>query len=258
MTASRTVFTARFETPDRIERGTDWTVACPVFLDAALVTPGASSTVEVFNESDVLVASGVVTVVADVAEFTILGSLTADEQLGEQWRIEWALEVSIGITRKFRNTASLVLRGLYPVIADLDLFRRSSALDPANSDRVITDRTSYQDVREEAWVWLDGMLVKKGRRPQLIMSSTDLREVHINKVLEMVYRDLSQRNEDAYLSTANTYQTLALQAFNALAFIYDADEDGHAENEKRVPAFGSIWLNGRGSRFPFGEFFNGT
>ena len=242
MTASRTIYTARFETPDRIERGASWTLACPVYREGALVTPTGTCTV--FNAANESVKTGAITVVSDVAEFTLDISDTTSQQLGERWRVEWQLTVD-GQVRTFRNTASLVLRGLYPVITDLDLFRRSTALDPSNDDRYITDRTNYQDFIDEAWVWLDALLVGKGRRPQLIMSSTDLRETHINKTLELVYRDLSQRNDDAYLGTADAYQLEAMKAWGSLAFIYDADEDGHADSDKRKPAVGSVWLNGR-------------
>ena len=247
MTASRTVYTARFQTPDRIQRGLAWTVACPVYFGAALVTP-LSGTCTVTNASGEQVAQGAITEVADVAEFTILANETTGQDLGERWLVSWSLSLTGSIPLTTRNTAALVLVGLLPVIADADLFRRSTALDYGNPDRVITDATSYQEFREEAWVWLDYMLVGKGRRPQLIMSSTDLRECHINKTLELIYRDLSQRNADAYLDTANRYESLALSAFGALRMVYDDNEDGQADSNERKSAGGVLWLGSRGTR----------
>ena len=249
MPASRTVYTARFETPDRIPRGESWVLACPVWFDGALVVP-ASGTATLFNANGDSVSTGAVTVVSSIAEFTV--TVAATEQLGERWRVEWELTLPGPVTRKFRNTAALVLNGLYPVITDQDLFRRSSALDYNNSDRVITDRTDYQDFLDEAWIWLDGKLVAQGRRPQLIMSSTDLREVHINKTLELIYRDLSQRNADAYLDTANDYRKLALDAWGVLAFVYDDSESGQADSNKRQPAVAVVWLNGRATGNGYG------
>ena len=239
-----TIYTARFQIPDRIERGTDWLVQCPVWYAGALVAP-VSGTCTVYNASNEVAATGPISITASVAEFTVTGASTTGQTLGERWRVEWALTLTGGPVRVFRNTAALVLRGLYPVITDQDLYRRSSALDPANVDRVITDQSDYQAYIDEAWVWLDGMLVRKGRRPQLIMSSTDLRETHITKTLGLIFRDLSQRNVDTYADWATRYETQALEAFNACAFVYDDDEDGHADNEKRKPAVGSIWTNGR-------------
>ncbi len=244
MTASRTVYTARFQAPDRIEQNASWTVACPVYYEAALVVPSAG-TCTVYNANGDTVKTGAVSVVSSVAELTIDAADTVSEDLGERWRIEWELTLPGPVTFTTRNTAALVLMTLSPVICDEDLFRRSSALDYGNADRVITDVTDYQSFREEAWIWLDAKLVAKGRRPQLIMSSTDLRDVHILKTLELIYRDLSQRNADAYLDTASDYGTDATAAFNSLAFIYDGDEDGQADSDKRKPAVGSVWLNGR-------------
>ena len=245
MTVSRTVYTARFQTPDRIQRNLAFVVSCPVYFNAALVVPSAG-TCTVYNANNDAVKTGSVTVVSSVAEFTIAAVDTATQDLGEGWRIEWSLTLPGPVTLDARNTAALVFRELRPVIADVDLFRRATSLDYGNPDRVITDATSYQDFREEAWVWLDGKLVGKGRRPQLIMSSTDLRECHISKTLALIYGDLSQRGADVYIDIANSYESAALSAFQDLRFIY-GDEDGQTVSTKRKSAVGSFWLGSRSS-----------
>ena len=241
------VYTARFPGPTMVERNVAQTLELRVYLDGALVAPSAC-TVSLYDADNVVQVDGATaTIASSYSTYALAAATTTSLSLGVGWRIEWAATIS-SQAYVFRNDAALVRRLLYPVISDLDLFRRASALNPAGNTP-ITSLSNYQDYLDEAWVEIQGRLIASGRRPNLIISPYSLREAHLALTLAIVFEDLSTRLNEAYELRADGYRTEYERAWGELNFLVDSDDDGQADDpDHRESAESTIWLNSRGAQ----------
>jgi hypothetical protein len=183
---SGTTYTARFIGPSIMEANNANVVACPVYLDGALVAPD-TGTLSIWNAANTLVVNAVsVSVVGDVATYTISAPTLASETNSDGWRLEWTLLFG-SETATFRTDGSLVHRELYPVVTDADLLRAHTDL----ARRMPSSETSYQDYLDEAWARIESRLVASGKRPWLILSPSALRDVHTYSTLALIFRDFA-------------------------------------------------------------------
>lgn len=243
MSSTDTQYTARFSLPELIERGRDELIKCMVYLSGALVAP-SSGTVTVRNASgDVVINAASATITGSVAQYTITAGTLNSQSLGEGWQVEWNLTMPDSVVHKFRNTAALVRGRLYMPIADADLIRVVSALDPTSSTS-ISSVANWQDYLDEAWVQIQLRLIEQGNRPNLILSPSALRETALSLTLALIFEDLSTRLSDAYEQRAESYRGRYEQAWARLRFTYDTDDDGQADTVKR-PSMASVWLTSR-------------
>lgn len=231
MAAADTIYAARFERVDCLERGRLNTITCPVYRDDALVPPTANgSTVSVYDaDGTAIVDAAAVTVTANVATYAIpSATLPVSLSVEDGWRIEWLLVMPDGVAHTFRRAAMLVRRALYPVVTDTDLVRRHSDLRAMRP----STQSSYQDAIDEAWVTIENRLLAKGNRPNLIMDPTALRELHIHLALHLIFTDFSTTAtaDGRYAELAADYERKAENDFKTLTFSYDSDEDGIADD----------------------------
>jgi len=109
------------------------------------------------------------------------------------------------------------------VLTEPDLLRRHNSLDrlrPANL-------ANYGTYLQEAWDEIQIRLLEGGRRPQLIMSPWSLRQVHIDKTLEIIYRDfMTLAGDGNYAKLAEFYGEQFEANWNKLVLTYDYDEEG--------------------------------
>lgn len=243
MPASTTEYAPHFTLPELLEQRRDNTVRCPVYRDGALVGPTqVGSSVTVYNAVDAkVVDAAAVSVSGDVAEYTIPAATLGAQQRGEGWRVEWSLVMPDGHVHIFRNEAALVKRLLYPVVSDIDLFRRVSALDPNGSDPLSTV-DDYQDYLDEAWTEIQLQLISEGNRPNLVMSPSALREVHLTLTLALIFDDFATRLNPAWAERAADFREQHRAAWKRLRFEYDADDDGVADSRRRRSGSATTWL----------------
>ncbi len=237
--------TVRFPLPDLIVRGRDHVVYAPVYLDGALVAP-TSATMTLYDANGTAVLSAVAaTVLAPtVARYTITAATTTSLTLGERWRVEWAITLSDGTVLRPRNDAALVRNGLWPVVSDVDLFRRCKALDP-NGTAPISSPTDYQDELDEAWTELQLRLIALGNRPNLIMEPSALRQAHLYLTLAIIFEgQLRSRLDEAYREDAAEFRRQYDAAWAGLSPRYDVSDAGAADTRRR-PATPSVWLCSR-------------
>lgn len=244
MSASETLYSARFLGPETIERARTQTLTCPVYWGGGLVAP-SSGTVTIYDASgSAIVSAAAVTITSSVATYSLSSaSIPATLTLGDGWLVEWALTIS-GIVHTFRTDAALCYRRLYPVVTDADLLRRHtdlSALKPSTE-------TSYQDYLDEAWAQICARLVSQGRRPWLILSPSDLREAQMTRTLGLIFRDFaSSMGEGKYSQMADYYDQAYEQAWRNLNFRYAEDEAATSTSStRRRSAVSQVWLCGRG------------
>lgn len=238
-----TFHAARFALPDILVRGRDSHAVLEVYYQGArktLTTP----TAKVFRPDGTLFASPTV-VLSDsnrVGTITLSAASTETESLADGWRIVYTVTVD-GEGYEFANEAMLVRSALYPVLTDLDLYKRVSSLDP-NGTTPITSQTNFQTFRDEAYIEISQRLIQEGNRPALVLSPTALRGIHLELSLALIFEDLSTRINDAYETRATHYRRQYESAWRRLTFRYDADEDGHVDDARRRRGHGTIFLCG--------------
>lgn len=240
--ATSTHRTARLLGPDLLERGRANVLTCPLYSAGSLVAPD-SGTVTIRDGSDAVVSAASATITGDVATYSYTPPATLS--LGEGWTVTWVLTIGSD-ELEVVNEAALVRRRLSPVVTDADLFRRVPSLDPAGS-ATITSATDYQDFLDEAWAEIQQRLIDQGNRPNLILSPSALRRVHLYLTLALIFEDLSTRLREDYTAQADRYRGMYSDAWRELNFVYDTDDDGVAETPaRRRAATPTIWLGGRG------------
>lgn len=235
------IYSTGIELPYAIERGRSNLIRCPVYRSGALVAP-TSGTCTVYDATGTSVSSGAVTVTGSVAEYEVASLST--KPLGDGWRVEWALLMPDTVTHTFRASAALVRTVPHPEVSDRDLFRRSSALNPSGS-AAITSLSTFQDYISEAWTEVQRRLLQAGKRPWLVVDSTELREPHLLLSLALIYEDLSTRLNAAYSEQAKMYRAQFEDAWRRVRLAYDTDDDGTADGPKKGARRPGFWMGGR-------------
>jgi hypothetical protein len=237
--ADSSAITARFLLPDLLERGRANALSCPLYQDGGKVHPTeAGSTISIFDPSNTARVDGAaVTVASNIATYSYTPATTL--ALDEGWRVEWTLIVS-GVTHVFRNDAALCRARLYPVVTDADLFRRVRGLDP-NGGSPMSSVTNYQDYLDEAWSEIQRRLINRGRRPNLVMEPSALRDCHLNLTLALIFEDFSVTLTETYADRAELYRRHYNDAWGQIRFSYDENDDGVAEPGKES-SVGTFWL----------------
>lgn len=241
--ASTSTYTARFLTPDLMERGRINSLSCPVWLDGALVAP-SSGMITIYDGSGTKQVDGAsATVTASVATYSYSPASTL--AWSEGWRLEWSLVIS-GTTHVFKQDGSLVRNVLYPSVTDADLFRRHRALDP-NSASPVSTVTDFQDYLDEAWTTIQLRLISRGNRPNLVLNPSALRDLHLTLTLALIFDDFSTSLNETYSDRAAEYRRQYEEAWSDLRFVYaSSDDDTEGPSQHRRAAQPTIWLSSRG------------
>jgi len=228
MSVTETLYTARFELPELVERGRSQAIQCRVYRSGALAAP-SSGTVSLYRAGGTaVIVDAAVTITGSVATYTVTAGTTTSLSLGDGWLVEWALLMPDGGTHTFRCDAALGRRRLYPVVTDADIVLRHKALDPSSSS-AITSQSTYQDQLDAAWLDIQRRLIRQGSRPYLVMEPSSLYEAHLSLAVALVYEDLAARINEAYLQLSDRYRAQYEQAWAGLQFRYDRDDDGIAD-----------------------------
>lgn len=216
-------------------RGMAQTVTAPLYRDGALVTATAA-TATLLDAAGQTVASGGA-VVGGVATWTVTVATSA--QLGAAHRIHWSITHAGGVIAATQS-ASVVRRPLYPVVTDADLYRRQPTLNPTLDETWAPNGVvDWQDYIDEAWTEVHGRVVAQGQRPALIMSPDALRSVHLYLTLALIYEGPMRQRDEQMVD----YRTLYEAAWSALAWVYDADDDGIPDEAgARQAGSPTLWL----------------
>jgi hypothetical protein len=236
-----TEYTARFLGPDLIERGRPNPLACPISLSGSAVVP-TSWTLEVFDHTGTSQLSATGIGVACTYTWTPATTLT----FNEGWRVEWDALIG-GVHHVFGNDAALVRNRLYPVVDDNDLYGRCGALKSSENDAIATIAT-YQPWRDSAWRIIQGRLLARGNRSNLILSPSAFSEAHTTLSLALVFEDFGTRFDASYKETGAMYREQFERAWGEITFdkAYADRESGvNQSSGGRVSTKPVFWLCGR-------------
>jgi hypothetical protein len=231
--------------PSMIVKGADQTLAVKWLIVETNVPPVAG-TFTLKQGGKVLVDAAPCTTLGgsfSSATYDLLAADTSGESLGSDYLELWTLTgTTHGFgteTVTFRRSATLVLSGLWPMVSDVDLVARHSRLD----DLLPPAETNWARYRELAWEILNRDLIKKGRRPSLILDSYALIDAHVFKTLELIFRDLSTLVGDGrYTEFAILYGEAYTAEWEVIQFRYDRNEDNAIDPGELESGSPSLWL----------------
>jgi len=209
----------RFQLPRLIEQGKAQTLSLPVFDGLAQVTPSLG-VYTLFDRGGLQVFTAPVTNLGSNDVALVAGDTSALVR-GEAWQEEWELTID-GVVETFHREAALVGRVVYPTITDVDLER----IHPGLSAYLPTTQTSWQEQREEAFSQLQARLLGKGNRPNLIVSSWALRNVHLYWSAFLIAELLRVTSSGRWGQLAADWGARVEAEWGALSFQYDDDDDG--------------------------------
>jgi len=256
MPSTATQYASRFQAPDLLQRDQGGTLTCPVYRSGALVKPD-SGTFTLKRGATALVNALAVSFTGDVAEYTVGAPSLAGQPLDMRYHVEWALVMPDGNTRTLRNDAGVVRAAPTQAATDLDLSARHSNIARALQG---TGETDFQKWLDESWVQLTRWLIRKGNRPELVISSSDLLELHTLWTLKVFYGDLFDQDE-RYSQLYRRYaggggeKGELREAQDAIHFVYDSTDDGVPDPERRsarpqtfLGSRGDTWYDSHGRR----------
>jgi hypothetical protein len=239
--ALATRYSTDFRVTDIIRRGVTTTLRCAMYRGGSLVVP-VSGTISVYDEAGTTIVSAAAVTVADgVATYAVLGSATSALDLGDGWRVSWSLTMPDGIVHVAENNAILARHVPHCPVSERDIWSRVPSLHPDSSGRIST-RRDYSTTIDDAWVQIQDGLISRGRRHELIVTATQLREVTLLLCLALIFEDLAAGMQDgsAMRLSAADYRRQYAAAWANLSFDYDDDDDGTPDKRSAPPK--TVWL----------------
>lgn len=226
-------WTLRDATPALIERGVAFTSRLSVYYDQ-VATPAVSGTYTLTDAGGNTIVTGATgTDGTDTTYAAVASTTTTAMGYSTRWRETWALLMIDGLpqtTQTFTRDVWLVRSVLQPTVTVDDLCRRHRDI----RELVDGGDAAIEGYIIEAWATIQGDLIKRGKRPSLIMESWALRTLHIYRALSLLWRDASTRfaGTDRYADFAASYEEKAGDEWSkGLRFDYDANEDGIADTK---------------------------
>ena len=241
--ALATRYSTDFRVADLIRRGVTTTLRCAMSRGGSLVAP-VSGTVSIYDQAGTAIVTAAAAVVADgVATYDVLGTTTASLQLREGWRVSWSLTMPDGVVHVAENNAILARHVPHCPVSERDIWSRVPSLHPDSSGRIST-RRDYSTTIDDAWVQIQDGLLSKGRRHELVVTATQLREVTLLLCLALIFEDLAAGMQDgsAMRLSAADYRRQYATMWAQLSFDYDSDDDGTPDTRASAPQ--TVWLYG--------------
>jgi hypothetical protein len=238
-----TTYTTRQPLPHLVEIGRQSLLAGPVYYAGAAVQPD-STVLTVYDEANTVVPTSAVSYAFGIAIATVAAATTSARSPSSRWRVEWVHTLSAEEI-SFRDECYLVRHRLRPTITDDDIAARLPILDTDAAGRLTTAAT-YQDQIEEADIEVQSRLITEGRRPNLIVSPSALREAWLTKTIAIIFDGLSAASGDVgdpYAAKAAEWERKFEAAYSRARAAFDWDDDGVADVGGRVgPRAGVHWL----------------
>lgn len=245
MSNSETLYTFRDAFPNVLGVDRAQTVRMEVRRDGALAAPTAvGSTYSLFDPGGqtAIVNAQPISVVGGIALFVIpAATLPTTLALGEGYFETWDLLLADGTQREIRREASLAIRELYPVLAEIDLEGEYPDITFALGQVL----TSYQPFIDEAWKRIINRLIREGVLTYLVMSPTAFRDVHRELTFYLMFKwfFMHQGQESRWMELFKSHLAAYEAEWGKLNFVFDADHDGFADSSERVGTGGVTHVN---------------
>lgn len=232
--------------PRMIQRGEDQTLEIFWYEGETLNSVGVTSaTFTLKKGSQVIIDNVAATTIggpSTSATYDLNGTDTEKLSLGDDMLEIWVLNGTyLGQPVKLtaRRSGHLVRTILYPMITDNDLVVRHQRLNDIRPPG-LSDFSTYRDL---AWEMINRDLIKKGRRPELILDSFSLVDMHVYKSLSLIFRDaITFVGDGRYSELAEMYERDYAIEWDKVEFHYDRNENDSIDQGEEA-ASPSIWLS---------------
>lgn len=209
-----------------IRQGVTTSLTLEVQNDDGVQQTATACTITIYDGNEEVVSEVAVDSLGPPASYSLLGSLTTDRPLSEDWLEIWRPTIG-GTQYEFQVYAHLVRRLWYPTINDTDLtaaHRELSSLRPPGV-------TSYATQRNRAAERMQRDLVKRGKRPWLIIDTSMLYDPHVALSLGYIYLDWGTEFDNSrFKELADYYLDEYGRLMGQANFRYDSNEDGTAND----------------------------
>lgn len=223
-------YTARFASPELIERGKAQRLTCEIQYGGAVIRP-VSGTLTIRDGGNVSVVDAAAVTVGDddgIAYYDLAAATVPDTMaVSQHWLVEWTLTFADGQVHTFRRPAHLCLRRLYPVATVNDVVRRHRA----DLQQLLNRGQDLQSYGDDAWDTLMFRFLGGGREPQKVMSPDRFAEVHKALWLHRIFLDATLNGEgDKYAVLADYWGKQYEVAWTDLRITFDRNEDNLPPN----------------------------
>lgn len=247
-----TTYKPRFLVPELLERSDQaTTLRIRVYEGTALAYPSAG-TLTVYDGAGDTVVDGMAVTAPGSGDDSATYSIPATDGRGlaDGWSFVWALTMPDGEEHTFPTDGALVKWRGTCTVTHADVVQRIEGLDPS-ARAPMSRRTNWDPKIEEAWAEFQNDLIEKGRRPWLILSTSQTRRPVLYKALELILEDLGSRGNVTALELARTYGNRYADAMAKLTLRYDLDEDGTVDDpdHRTAARSGFVWGTGGGTSF---------
>jgi len=205
-----------------------------------LTLAGASPTCLVYK-GPTLLATLNVTIAGNGLSATafLLAAHTLPASYGVDWLDVWHLRVD-GVESQVAIHGHLVRRPLRPIVLDRHLTGRY----PSIVDMLGGQREGFADQRVEAWEVLFRELCRLGRRPDSILNSTDLVDLHIEQTLVFVAEEFAQTGAPEWAAFLEKRETALEAQWTKLRLLLDNFDTGTIDTTVHVPPMGMLVVSG--------------
>lgn len=237
--------------PRMIVRGEAVTLSLNVFVDDSSTKDTlASATLTLKQGSTTIIDAQTATVGGSVsASYGLTAGDTSSLSLSDNLLELWTVTTSGGDTVTIRRSGHLVRHALFPLVKDTDLVARHNQLDDIRPSGL----SNWLEYIKTAWEILNRDLIKRGKRPELVLDSYAIFDLHVYMTLNLIFRDMTTFVGDGrYHEMAESYSEAYKVEFETVQFHYDSDLDGVITEEKEA-ATPSLWLSA-----PVGWYGGGT
>lgn len=107
------------------------------------------------------------------------------------------------------------------------------------TDKYILTRSFSREI-QRAFEKIEEMLVRRGKRPHLVLDPYDLREVHIYLSVAEVCKGFAMEPKNLWWELWKGYEQTALEAFAALNLKYDYTQDGYIAGGEESNGFTAV------------------
>ena len=229
-------YSPRIVAPDVLQRATAQTVEMQVYLAGELIAPSAGTFQLLKPDGSVAIAAAAVTVTNDVAQYAIgAGDLPASLALSDGYIELWALTVG-GESLMVRREAALSKYPLHCPVADVDFI--SGEYPDITESLGQYSNGSLQGFIDEAFAQIVGRLWNTGQWPDLILSTSALRQPLRELVMHLVMKFLFRKTsgDSRFERLMDLHWERFNGAYDRMTFKLDTDQDGTADSDDRDSA----------------------
>jgi hypothetical protein len=233
----------RQRAPLMVVRGQTQTLTADVRDEADTVQTVTSGTLTITDGVEVVVNAATITG-GNGATYSLADSVTTSRTLSDRWVAQWSLVIG-GTTYTLIQSAYLVRWAFTPSLTPTDLVTEYSDIDDIRSPDLTSWSAKVTDARET----IERELIKRGRRPHLILDPWALFDAHRHLVLHLIFKDAkSSIGDGRYSELAADHLALYIREIDGIKPRYDVDQLGAVTDATQRASSSPVMLTAGPSR----------